>query len=737
MIKTNGKLDETAIGLEDSQSDDDEYQALSNREEHDLEKLMQQCEFTIDNAQAFTEKLSKDSAQMDTQNIENLMASEKAVERLMTVLQISIDETLNLEKKIDNYLSLLKNNNDVIMQVGLKETQVKIEQENKKKLELYIEDMLSKLDFPVECEQQLLKNDLGSKLGIKECIKAADKLQSCLNANIHPTMMYIVGVQEQKEYLERVQSEFSERLTLHIINEFSYYIRMYNADPVNRINPSDLTLPKHESIQNGLFIYQPLVKWLNNINLEYFNILTEKYETEMKNVYGLEITTYFEIVKERMSGIRTTRKSISSYQDNFDTVSSKDSEISMSEWEEFDSCLERILSAIDPVCLSEQKFCMQFFNIDNQNAKLSTRNSLNSSIGTTFQLHRRVSNVSANNSISHSISNESQNSNENTDRKPKNLRDMMGRLFGILEQEFLNFIIHYDSVDGMYSLYLLVRLTQHVLSAEDKGSFLAKTYGNILINVKRNFDKFMKGQLIEIEQAKITKKAKCGVFSFIKKFEVFAKQAENVYKNSGARRTDIDKWYKQLIDKMFEQINNLAKLHHKTPEEMVLLENYHYLHNVLMTLKIVCLEQERKETKLRYNEALKDYVSRYFGRPLEKLNVFFKGVQQKVQQGVKEEEVGYQLAFSKQELRKNIDECSLKEVKKGLEEMYRKVGKHISDPDSTLIQVNWRSMQEEFIAQYKAIENLIQRCYPDANIKLSFTVDDVLNVFSLIAQQQK
>lgn len=46
-------------------------------------------------------------------------------------------------------------------------------------------------------------------------------------------------------------------------------------------------------------------------------------------------------------------------------------------------------------------------------------------------------------------------------------------------------------------------------------------------------------------------------------------------------------------------------------------------------------------------------------------------------------------------------------------------------------------MQEEFIAQYKAIENLIQRCYPDANIKLSFTVEDVLNVFSLIAQQQK
>lgn len=641
---------------------------------------MQQCQFTIDNAQAFTEKLSKDSAQMDSQNIEKIMASEKAVERLMSVLQSSIDETINLEKKIDNYLSLLKNNNDVIIQVGLKENQVKIEQENKKKLEMFIEDMLGQLDFPLECEKYLLENDLSSKQGIKECIKSAEKLQLCLNATIHPTMNYIVGVQEQKAYLEKVQLKFSERLTNHIINEFNYYIRMYQTDNGNAINFQDLTLPKHELIHNGLFIYQPLVRWLNNINLDYFLILTDKYETEMKNVYDTEINTYFEVVKDRMAGSqsqqRTSRKSIS-YLDNFDTVSSKDSEISMSEWEEFDSCLERILSAIDPVCLSEQKFCMQFFTIDNLNNS-SIRNSVNSSIVTTvtgtsgFNLHRRVSNVSANNSISHSISNESQNSNENAEKKLKCLREMMARLFGILEQEFLSFIIHYDNIDGMFSMYLLVRLTQHVLSAEDKGSFLAKTYGNILINVKRNFDKFMNNQSNEIEQAKITKKNKCGVFSFIKKFEVFAKQAENVYKNSGGRRTDIDKWYKILINKMFDQINNLAKQHHKTPEEMVLLENYHYLHNVLMTLKIACLDQERKETKLRYNEALKDYVSRYFGRPLEKLNVFFKGVQQKVQQGVKEEEVGYQLAFSKQELRKNIEECSLKEVKKGLEDMYRK-----------------------------------------------------------------
>lgn len=42
------------------------------------------------------------------------------------------------------------------------------------------------------------------------------------------------------------------------------------------------------------------------------------------------------------------------------------------------------------------------------------------------------------------------------------------------------------------------------------------------------------------------------------------------------------------------------------------------------------------------------YVTQYFGRPLEKLNVFFEGIQQLVAAGVKESEISYQLAYSKQ-----------------------------------------------------------------------------------------
>jgi len=43
-------------------------------------------------------------------------------------------------------------------------------------------------------------------------------------------------------------------------------------------------------------------------------------------------------------------------------------------------------------------------------------------------------------------------------------------------------------------------------------------------------------------------------------------------------------------------------------------------------------------------------------------------------------------------------------------------------------------MQEEFIQQYKYIEDLIQRCYPGNMISLEFSIEDLLQYFSEIAR---
>lgn len=77
-------------------------------------------------------------------------------------------------------------------------------------------------------------------------------------------------------------------------------------------------------------------------------------------------------------------------------------------------------------------------------------------------------------------------------------------------------------------------------------------------------------------------------------------------------------------------------------------------------------------------------IFNYSLAPIALLQLFFEGVQAKVAQGVKESEVSYQMAFSKQELRKVIKEYPAREVKKGLESLYKKVEKHLSEEENLL-----------------------------------------------------
>ena len=77
-------------------------------------------------------------------------------------------------------------------------------------------------------------------------------------------------------------------------------------------------------------------------------------------------------------------------------------------------------------------------------------------------------------------------------------RSMMMEIFPSLESELVHFISAYEKADSFFTMHALVRLSRHVLSTQDTGSFLAISLGTVLVQIKRNFDKFMMLQLRSI-----------------------------------------------------------------------------------------------------------------------------------------------------------------------------------------------------------------------------------------------
>ncbi|KAK3606322.1 hypothetical protein CHS0354_041956 [Potamilus streckersoni] len=717
----------------------EDYQALTTKEEQDLDLLMSECQVAISNAEVFAEQLSKQLSVLDGANIHSIMGSEDQVLNLMRLLDDGIQQAEKIEEKLDSYNVILQVVKDQMEVMKDKDTLINISTKNHKKLLDELEHLVVSLDLDMKFQKALADGDLSSSRGILECTEAAKELEKSVSADIHPALRKMAAVDEQQKKFAKISSNFAKRLSHHLNN---FFIHQGNelGETLSR-HSGDLKLPQHNSIHRDLIPYAELMLWLKNADISNFNELSKVYTQSLSKLYVREVQDFFDCAKlhlagkgdrsklgsvggsftgSKLSGSSTSlnkyieARGRSSSVQSIDSVSlSYSSNINVAARHLFDQVLEKVFSELEPVCLAEQDFCCRFFHLVSDLRKDS---------GQPQEVHDSDGEIWM--PLNPKITVERQINEE--------VRNMLGALFPTLQADIDDFISFADKLDGFNSMYLLVKMSQHVINTQDAGSFLSKTFASSLVRIKRNFDSFIEMQIKAISETKVSKKSKCGIISFVHNFEDFANLAESIFKGSD-RHTDLDKGYTKLVAAIFDNIERIAVDHPKTPKEVIRMENYHHMFSVLSTLKISSLEGDKKKAKHKYQDSLTFYTQDRLGRPLEKLHVFIEGVKGYLSQGVKPEDVGYQLAFSKQELRKVIKDYTGKDVKKSLEHMYKKVEKHLSEEEN-LLQVVWVSMQDEFIKQYNDYEELINRCYPDAKITLEFTINDVLDFFSDIAR---
>ncbi|XP_030628361.1 exocyst complex component 1 isoform X2 [Chanos chanos] len=734
----SGESQSVAGGDEDAL---DDYQELNAREEQDIESMMEVCEYAISNAEAFAEKLSRELQVLDGANIQSIMASEKQVNILMQLLDEALAEVDTIEGKLCSYEEMLQSVKEQMDQISQSNRLIQISNTNNGKLLDEIQFLVNYMDLSKGHIRALQEGDLTSPKGIEACINAAEALLQCMNVALRPGHDKLLAVRQQQNLFAELRDMFARRLTNHLNNVFVH--QGHDQSSTLAQHTAELTLPKHSPLHRDLLRYAKLMEWLKNTQREKYEGLSRTYVDYMARLYEREIKDFFEMAKIKMAGTTkegkgkfglhgssgkltgstsslnklavggsSSRRSQSSSLLDMGNMSASD--LDVADRTKFDKIFEQVLSELEPSCLAEQDFIIKFFKLqqnptpaqgegEDSDGPVKTRPSTNE--------HR------------HSISSEKD-----------MVRLMMNKIFQSIETELNSLIALGDKIDSFHSLYMLVKMSHHVWTAEnvDPASYLSTTLGNVLVTVKRNFDKCISGQIKQMEEVKISKKSKVGILPFVTGFEEFAELAETIFRNA-ERRGDLDKAYVKLIRAVFMNVEKVASESQKTPRDVVMMENFHHIFSTLSRLKISCLEAERREAKHKYTDHLQAYVINSLGQPLEKLNHFFEGVEARVAQGVREEEVSYQLAFNKQELRKVIKEYPGKEVKKGLDNLYKKVDKHLCEEES-LLQVVWHSMQDEFIRQYKHFEGLIGRCYPGSGITMDFTIQDILEYFSSIAQ---
>ncbi|XDA77554.1 hypothetical protein R6Z07F_007686 [Ovis aries] len=705
----------------------DEYQELNAREEQDIEIMMEGCEYAISNAEAFAERLSRELQVLDGANIQSIMASEKQVNILMKLLDEALKEVDQIELKLSSYEEMLQSVKEQMDQISESNHLIHLSNTNNVKLLSEIEFLVNHMDLAKGHIKALQEGDLSSSRGIEACTNAADALLQCMNVALRPGHDMLLAVEQQQQRFSDLRENFARRLASHLNNVFVQ--QGHDQSSTLAQHSIELTLPNHHPFHRDLLRYAKLMEWLKSTDYRKYEGLTKNYMDYLSRLYEREIKDFFEVAKIKMTGTTKESKKFATLPRKESAVKQETeslhgssgkltgstsslnklsvqssgnrrsqssslldmgnmsaSDLDVADRTKFDKIFEQVLSELEPLCLAEQDFISKFFKLQQHQSMPGTVTEAEDTDGGTLS---RQHNAGTPLPVS---------------SEKDMIRQMMIKIFRCIEPELNNLIALGDKIDSFNSLYMLVKMSHHVWTAQnvDPASFLSTTLGNVLVTVKRNFDKCISNQIRQMEEVKISKKSKVGILPFVAEFEEFAGLAESIFKNA-ERRGDLDKAYTKLIRGVFVNVEKVANESQKTPRDVVMMENFHHIFATLSRLKISCLEAEKKEAKQKYTDHLQSYVIYSLGQPLEKLNHFFEGVEARVAQGIREEEVSYQLAFNKQELRKVIKEYPGKEVKKGLDNLYKKVDKHLCEEEN-LLQVVWHSMQDEFIRQYKHFE---------------------------------
>ncbi|XP_075005241.1 exocyst complex component 1 isoform X6 [Calonectris borealis] len=702
----------------------DEYQELNAREEQDIEIMMEGCEYAISNAEAFAEKLSRELQVLDGANIQSIMASEKQVNILMKLLDEALKEVDQIELKLSSYEEMLQSVKEQMDQISESNHLIHLSNTNNVKLLSEIEFLVNHMDLAKGHIKALQEGDLTSSRGIEACTNAADALLQCMNVALRPGHDMLHAVKQQQQRFSDLREQFARRLASHLNSVFvqqftqtllqlynrSYYLSVPGHDQSSTLaqHSVELTLPNHHPFHRDLLRYAKLMEWLKNTDYGKYEGLTKNYMDYLSRLYEREIKDFFEVAKIKMTGTTREGKKFGLHGSSGKLTGST-------------SSLNKLSVQSSGNRRSQSSSLLDMGNMSASDLDVADRTKFDKNEAE--EMDGGTLSRSYTSGVPQTISSEKD-----------MIRQMMTKIFRCIEPELNNLIALGDKIDSFNSLYMLVKMSHHVWTAQnvDPASFLSTTLGNVLVTVKRNFDKCISNQMKQMDEVKISKKSKVGILPFVAEFEEFAALAESIFKNA-ERRGDLDKAYIKLIRAVFVSVEKVANESQKTPRDVVMMENFHHIFATLSRLKISCLEAEKKEAKQKYTDHLQSYVIYSLGQPLEKLNHFFEGVEARVAQGIREEEVSYQLAFNKQELRKVIKEYPGKEVKKGLDNLYKKVDKHLCEEEN-LLQVVWHSMQDEFIRQYKHFEGLIARCYPGSGITMEFTIQDILDYCSSIAQ---
>ncbi|KAI8332221.1 exocyst complex component Sec3-domain-containing protein [Chlamydoabsidia padenii] len=713
---------------------------------------------TSGNAAVLEKRLLGELHALEAANVHAIIQSDERVQSVVDRIDKALNDLDSMESWLSLYAAELNSMGDDIYEIETQNRGLQILTVNQNNLIKELDQILTAISIPRESLDNLKYDPMETTEDIVEIQNSAELLQRALKIKLEDNLHELVAVQEMLENYNVYNTEFSTRIFDYLKSKFETQARllMDSKPPTQRKLP---VAHPHEQVEDALIRYQGFSLWEKEMEPRMYNELQRHYASTMAPTYERDIRDMVEVTRPYYTTLRNRSLDDIDYLFRSDESRSaralaygaKLSNVAtggnvgggstgvesgrhrnmlrgsldgqsgggnMDEDEKAaaDAFAQLMNQCAMQVCREQNFVCDLFEQSPFAPKSFLDRGPVYAAIPDKSHLYSRREKI--------------------RDVKiSKKVQTWMETIFESLEPSIVPLVEYGLKSDPVQAVSMMTAVEFQLEKWKDSDQeFNFAFFDSLMLRIRRSFKQFVLDQIKIIDDAKVSSKKRRGILPSFRTFPLFVNRAEmasvGVEPEYQTRET-INDSYDKIIKSMMSSLDTKARESDDTGDDkeqlnsnIMYIENMHHFYHALRSNRLSVLERWAKEAKTKYETSLDAYIKVVIRRPLGKLLEFFDGVEMLLRTSTPEE-VAFHVNYNKSQLRRVIALFPPKDVRRSLEQLYKRVDKHFSEEEG-LLQVVWRGIQEELIRQHERMEGLISKCYPDAGLHLEFSIPDLL-----------
>ncbi|KAL7754371.1 hypothetical protein RI367_000352 [Sorochytrium milnesiophthora] len=712
-------------------------------------------------ASALEGKLQKELATLESTNLRAMLETTKSTNLVVAQIDKTLEKLDGINAWLAMYTDQLLDMAKEAATIESKNTALHIQTENQEALQNELEKILDSLTLPEVVIQILQNESLDSGTGVQRFEGAANVLRQALTSTSADDAKSLRFVQERMADLKFHSATSTKRFCDFIAQALQHQADTALADKSRLPRKGQLKLVGREGLQDYFAKYRNLLAWLREVDSERHVVLQKQYAQAINKIVRKDTKEYFEVLRTQC----LAKAPSTDEQDYLFTAV---------------STLSNIPSSLARAGISSSKFALNQTGLSASNAHLSRptpnrqdnpsrlgNNGLSNSImglelvgSDKLTSHEALSstmeifvptvvreqnyftelfglvpeqNAGGGRSWQDRLDTP-QHARMAADTETS-VRETMEQIMEPLPAELMALIeigLKGDPTTSIGFLATVEKRSEAILGSNL--SYLKALFDALDKRLIAAWEKLLNEQSRAIQESKVTTKKRTGVLHTVKVFVKFVSRIEDLVVGAKGRcRAMVDQGYQRLVSLVFESLDSIAHEASQNADDkeqinihIVMMENMNFFRVELRSISVPSLDENMAFAQTSYEYHLSSYIKKVIKKPLSKLIEFFDGIDNLLRTGTPEE-VGFHMNYNKTAAKRIVGQYPLKEVRKAIDAVYKRVEKHLSG-EQQLFDPVWRRTTSELVATRQWMAKLLTQCYADAGLQLEFDDSDVIAI---------